>query len=213
MIDGPIASFTQGEGKHMKRFTAFAVVVAAFSVQSPRAQDVTERSLAYHWDPSSNPSTLATPIGKVIVAQQTGQHTGKDELFVTFVLHGATQQTNYTLGFDIFVWDENGEASSSCGTMAPETFGKRFDGTDLQRDVCPTRITLGGRTVTAGVYPLGTLTTDGDGSLHVALKNLPSGSYTTSFWSIPCWPPLLSCGYFPDAGTAPNGEGEVFTFP
>jgi hypothetical protein len=139
---------------------------------------------------------LARPLGEVIYVQPPGQNA----LGVTFTLQGASPSTNYTVGIDIF-------GPAPCGS-SPATFG-------VPRLVCADG-TVGGVTASAGGYSVGTLTSDtnGNGSLHVNLPNLPSGSYSVLFWAVPCSPPS-ACGSIPQVSTGSWGVGpfEVITIP
>ena len=190
-------------------FAALAAILSFFSFMDgqlivPRvaAQGATQTLLDSNWDAFSDSNgdglfgPLAQPLGKVIYNQPAG----RNKLAVTFILQDASPSTNYTVGLDIF-------GPAPCGG-SPATFG-------VPRDVCADG-TVGGVTASAGVYPVGTLTsdTDGDGSLHVNLNSLPSGPYSVLFWVIPCTPPT-ACGYFPQASTGSWGVGpfEVISIP
>jgi hypothetical protein len=147
------------------------------------------------WDANCPQSTnLSESLGKVIVNQPSAKK--KKKTLVTFILQDATPNTTYTVGFNIFV--------ETCDD-APTTFG-------VNRTLCATG-TVGCKTATAGVYVVGTLTTDaeGDGSLHVNLTNLPSGTHNLVFWAIPCaFPTNPSCNGVPQAATAAWGETDEF---
>lgn len=147
------------------------------------------------WDANCESSeNLDESLGKVIFNQPSGKKQKKGQ--VTFILQDATPNTTYTVGFNIFV--------ETCDD-APTTFG-------VNRTLCASG-TVGCQTATAGVYVVGTLTTDadGDGSLHVNLTNLPSGMYNLVFWAIPCaFPTDPNCSGFPQAGTAAWGETDEF---
>lgn len=113
------------------------------------------------WDANcANSENLDESLGKVIFNQPSGKKQKKAQ--VTFILQDATPNTTYTVGFNIFV--------ATCDD-APTTFG-------VNRTLCVSG-TVGCQNATAGVYVVGTLTTDaeGDGSLHVNLTNLP-------FWDV-----------------------------
>jgi len=147
------------------------------------------------WDANcANSENLDESLGKVIFNQPSGKKQKKGQ--VTFILQDATPNTTYTVGFNIFV--------ATCED-APATFG-------VNRTLCASG-TVGCQTATAGVYVVGTLTTDsdGDGSLHVNLTNLPSGMYNLVFWAIPCaFPTDPNCSGVPQAGTAAWGESDEF---
>ena len=147
------------------------------------------------WDANcADSENLEDSLGKVIFNQPSGKKKKKGQ--VTFILQDATPSIIYTVGFNIFV--------ATCED-APATFG-------VNRTLCATG-TVGCLTAIAGVYVVGTLTTDedGDGSLHINLNNLPSGMFDLVFWAIPCaFPTDPNCGGVPQAATAAWGEADEF---
>lgn len=124
------------------------------------AGGATQEALAYKWN--FNDGMLQDPLGKVIYVQPGD----RDKLNVTWILQGAQASTNYLVGFNLFMAD------------APQVFG-----------VVKTGQATGtvGVYDTAGYYIVGSVETDsdGDGSLHVNLKNLPANCYDIVFWIIP----------------------------
>lgn len=102
-------------------------------------------------------------LGKVIYNQPAG----KNKIDLTYILQNAAPNTTYTVGFDIVV--------PAC-TVPPLTFGVAQWG-------CQGNY---GNTITA-IFIAGTATTDsdGDGSFHINLLNLPPGDYPITFWVSP----------------------------
>ena len=169
------------------------------------AQGATQALLDSNWDElfDSNGDglfgLLAQPLGKVIYVQPDN----RNKLLVTFILQGANPSTDYTVGFSIF--------PPPFPPNCLSTFG-------VPLYLCPSGF-FGGYDASSGGYIVGKLTTDqdGDGSRHVNLKNLPSGTYKVLFWVVPCFP-STPCGVYSDVpqastGSAGFGPFEMITIP
>jgi hypothetical protein len=175
--------------KKLAIITAAAVLTFAAAGQA-QAAGATQEALAFAWDSAIG---AVAPIGKVIWVQPAN----RNKVNVTFVLQGAEPDTTYTVGFDIFTVDTTVPLSD-----APDTFG--VPQWPVVPEVCGTVTVFD----CAGIYVLGTVDTDidGDGSLHMNLKNLPSGTYDLVFWvGDPCCAAKItgtaSWGAIPEATT------------
>jgi hypothetical protein len=164
-------------------------------VKKDKSKGAIQLELDSAWDANcADSENLEESLGKVIFNQPGNKKKKKAQ--ATFILQDATPSTIYTVGFNIFV--------ETCED-APTTFG-------VNRTLCVSG-PVNCQTATAGVYVVGTLTTDadGDGSLHINLNNLPPGMYNLVFWAIPCaFPTNPNCNGVPQAGTAAWGETDEF---
>jgi hypothetical protein len=148
--------------------TAAAALAFGFAATNQaQAAGASQEALAYSWDSTVG---AVTPIGKVIWVQPAN----RNKVNVTFVIQGANPDTSYTVGFDIFTVDTTVPLAD-----APDTFG--VPQWPVVPEICGS---VGGVSDCAGIYILGTVDTDidGDGSLHINLKNLPAGTYDLVFW-------------------------------
>jgi hypothetical protein len=166
-------------------FAAIALLVVTTFAFGPVMAGASQYPLAYAWAVgTTSPVPLSSSVGKVIVNVPNDHN----RLLVTVILQGADPSTTYTAGFNIF------------GTGCPSTFG-------VPVDICQGISGSWGSNI--AIYPMGPFATDtnGDGSFHINLNNLPAGTYSNIiFWVIPCSPPG-SCGYVPTASTGSWGVG------
>jgi len=151
------------------------------NIPSAYAAGAVQSFLDSSW--SATDGALAQPLGKVVYNVPDK----RNKMPVTYILQGANPNTNYTVGFNI-----HSESVDCSGT--PPVFG-------VPRSLCPSG-TVGGIFDTEALYQVGTLSTDteGDGSLHINLLGLPSGTYNVLFWVVPCTPPG-ACGFYPQGAT------------
>lgn len=178
--------------KKLKRLV-FAVMLlvisAALSISSVNA-GASQYPLAFAWQypPTGSPVPLTAPLGKVIV--NIPNHHNK--LLVTIILQQATPLNTYGVGFNLF------------GYCTP-TFG------GVTQWGCQTGWIGYAWGTTIGIYPLGTITTDVDGSgdYHINLNDLPAGEYNIIFWVTPCSFP--DCSTYPVASTGSWGVGPFVT--
>lgn len=158
--------------KKIVGIVSLILVAIILGTAMPVNAGATSMPLAYQWFSG----TVTPPVGKVIFNMPNNHN----KLLVTVILQGIQQLPNpatYSVGFDIF---------GAC----PNPFGPiAFDGS---LSFCQSQYPV-------GIYYMGTITTDefGDGSFHMNLNDLPTGSYNLIFWIVPCGPDPNSCGYVP----------------
>jgi hypothetical protein len=183
------------------RRTLFLTLVAALLVvtyaglEAPKAQAAGAAivGLDYPWSCSSSGcGPLATPLGKVIYNVPNNNAM----INLTYIVQGAKPSTDYSVGFDI-------QVPGYC--PGPGTVWPSFGSISAHNCWNPS----GGTGYGLYVYVVpGTLTTDadGDGALHIDLKDLTPGTYNIDFWVSPT-PASGTTAYYPVAATSTLSPG------